>query len=256
MKEKLMAIINRLCRPILAFAPGLCFLAADTLTLRDGNVIDGTFLAGTPNQIDFLDASGKTHHVPVGDVASLNVSASPVTVANAALPKRRAVTVSAGTPFLVRTIDFIDVDRAQAGMKFKGSLDDPIVIGGQVVVPRGADVVLVAAKVQQGGRFKGSDLIQLKVDAISVRGRLRPVVTSLSESKSSGEGKKTATKVAGGTGLGAIIGGIAGGGKGAAIGALSGAAAGTILSATGEPHLKVSPETRLQFQFASDWKVF
>jgi hypothetical protein len=92
-------------------------------------------------------------------------------------------------------------------------------VGGNVIVPRGAHAVLVAAKVQQGGKMKGSDLISLKVNAIVVQGRSYPVVTTLSETKSGGEGKKTAGKVAGGAGLGAIIGGIAGGGTGAAIGA-------------------------------------
>src|SRR5258707_12204727 len=45
--------------------------------------------------------------------------------------------------------------------------------------------------------------------------------------KQTGKGKRTATMVGGGAGLGAIIGGLAGGGKGAAIGALAGAGAGT-----------------------------
>jgi len=114
---------------------------------------------------------------------------------------------------------------------------------------------LVAAKVQQGGKMKGSDLVSLKVNTISVGGKAYPVVTTLSEQKSAGEGKKTTRKVAGGAGLGAIIGGIAGGGSGAAIGALSGAAAGTIISASGEPHLKVPAETRLDFQLTADVKV-
>jgi hypothetical protein len=165
------------------------------------------------------------------------------------------VLVPAGTTFRVRTAEFIDVDSTKAGMKFSGTLDDPIVIGGDVVAPRGADVVLVAAKVEQGGKFKGSDLIQLKVNTITVGGRPYQVATNLAETKSGGEGKKTTRKVLGGTGLGAIIGGIAGGGTGAAIGALSGAAGGTILSATGEPHLKVPAETRLTFQLQSDWKI-
>jgi hypothetical protein len=166
-----------------------------------------------------------------------------------------AVLVPAGTTFRVRTAEVIDVDSTQAGMKFRGTLDDPLMIGGTVVVPRGADVVIVAAKVAQGGKFKGSDLVQLKVNSVVVGQRAYPVVTSIAETKSGGEGKKTTRKIAGGTGLGAIIGGIAGGGTGAAIGALAGAAGGTILSASGEPHLKVPAETRLNFQLLADWKI-
>jgi len=116
-----------------------------------------------------------------------------------------AVLVPAGTTFRVRTDEVIDVDSTQAGMKFRGTLDDPLMIGGTVVVPRGADVVIVAAKVAQGGKFKGSDLVQLKVNSVVVGQRAYPVVTSIAETKSGGEGKKTTRKIAGGTGLGAII---------------------------------------------------
>src|SRR4051794_20142120 len=106
-----------------------------------------------------------------------------------------SVVLPAGTTFRVRTNEFIDVDSSRSGMKFRGVLDDPIMMGGDVLVPRGADVELVAANVQQGGKMKGSDLIQLKVDAIDVKGRMYPVVTSLSETKTAGEGKKTTRKV-------------------------------------------------------------
>jgi len=163
--------------------------------------------------------------------------------------------IPAGTTFRIRTVEVIDVDSTQAGRNFHGTLDDPIMVGGSPVVPRYANVVLVATKVEQGGKFKGSDLVQLKVNSIAVHGHTYPVVTSLAETKSGGEGKKTTRKIAGGTGLGAIIGGIAGGGTGAAIGALAGAAGGTILSASGEPHLKVPAETRLTFQLLADWKI-
>ena len=167
----------------------------------------------------------------------------------------QGVVIPQGTLLTVRTIDFIDVDSTQAGTKFRGSLDDPIMIGGDVMVPRGADVTLVASKVQQGGRMKGSDLIELKITSIVVHGKRYQVVTSATETKTGGEGKKTTGKILGGAGLGAIIGGIAGGGKGAGIGALVGGAGGTILSATGQPHLKIPPETRLQFQLMSAWRV-
>jgi hypothetical protein len=232
---------------------------ADTLSMRDGKTLTGTFLGATARQIEFLPDSGKSVKVPIDSVTSVTFS-QPAVVSSAppapkAPPAKKAVTLPAGTAFRVRTIDAIDVDATKAGAKFRGSVDDPIMSGGEVIVPRGCDVVLVAAKVQQGGKMKGSDLIELKVNSIVVGGRSYPVVTSLSQSKSAGEGKKTAGKVLGGAGLGAVIGGIAGGGTGAAIGALAGGAGGTVLAATSSPHLKIPSETRLDFQLGADWKL-
>jgi hypothetical protein len=232
-------------------------LQADTLTFRDGKSANGTFLGGTTRQIEFQLTSGESLKAPVDAVKSLTFSVPAATASPepARSSGRSPVLVPAGLAFRVRTIDGIDVDATQAGAQFRGSLDDPIMLGGDVIVPRGADVVLVAAKVQQGGRMKGSDLVELKVNSISVRGRTYPVVTNPVEAKSGGEGKKTTRKVVGGAGLGAIVGGIAGGGTGAAIGALAGGAGGAILAAGGQPHLKVPPETRLQFQLMADWKI-
>ena len=225
-------------------------LSGDSVALRNGTKTDGTLLGANSRQIDFLTSDGESIRVPIEDVASVTFSSSK------ANPQARgAIVIPAGTLLRVRTVDAIDVDKTQAGMKFRASLDDPIVSGGSVIVSRGADVVLVAARVEQGGKFKGSDLIQLKATSVAVNGKPRQVVTSLSETKIGGEGKKTAGKVVGGAGLGAIIGGIAGGGAGAGIGALAGVAGGTILAATGEPHLKVASETRLEFQLAVDWKI-
>ena len=165
------------------------------------------------------------------------------------------IVIPAGTTFRIRTIDPIDVDATQAGTSFRGSLDDPIMLGGDVVAPRGAGVVLVAAAVKQGGRMKGSDLVELKVNSITIRGRSYPVVTSISQTKSEGEGKKSTRKILGGAGLGAAIGGLAGGGTGAGIGALVGAAGGTIWSGSTQPHLKLPAETRIEFQLLSDLRI-
>lgn len=232
---------------------------SDTIKLKNGKSLSGTFLGGSTRSIDFLDQSGTKVKLSVVEISSIAFSAPPAAAAAAPAPKsaaaKQAVMVPAGTLLRVRTIDGIDVDKSQAGMKFRASLDDPIMISGNVIVPRGADVVLIASKVEQGGRMKGSDLIELKISSITAGGRAYPVVTSQAQSKTSGEGKKTTKKVAGGAGLGAIIGGIAGGGTGAAIGALAGGAGGTALAAAGQPHLKIPSETRLEFQLLSDWKI-
>jgi hypothetical protein len=136
-------------------------------------------------------------------------------------------------------------------MTFKAIVDDPVMLSGRVVVPRGAGALLQAAKVQQSGTMKGSDRITLKVNSISFGGRTYQVASQYVEAKGQGEGKRTARKVGGGVGLGALIGGIAGGGEGAAVGALVGGVAGAAVAGSGEEHLRLPAETRLQFQLSA-----
>jgi hypothetical protein len=152
-----------------------------------------------------------------------------------------------GTVLSVRLTQEIDVDATQTGMMFKGLLDDPVMIGGKVVIPREASVALHAANVEQAGKFKGADKITLKANSLGFGGRRYEIATTQVESKGSGEGKKTTRKVAGGAGLGAAIGGIAGGGAGAAIGAVAGGATGAVVASQGTEHLKLPAETRVQF---------
>jgi hypothetical protein len=71
-----------------------------------------------------------------------------------------------------------------------------------------------------------------------------------------GKGKRTATLIGGGAGLGAIIGGIAGGGKGAAIGALAGGGAGTAGTAfTNNKDIVLPAESALSFKLAQPVQI-
>jgi hypothetical protein len=165
------------------------------------------------------------------------------------------VTLPAGTMVNVRLTEAINVDAAQAGMTFKGRVDDPVSIDGRVVIPREAGAAVQAVKVAQSGSLKGSDSISLKLNTVSVGGRVYQVATEYATVEGKGEGKKTTRKVAGGAGLGAIVGGIAGGGSGALIGAAVGGVAGTAVAASGKEHLNLPAETRLQFKLASSVRV-
>ena len=42
-------------------------------------------------------------------------------------------------------------------------------IGGSIVIPRGASAMLQAVKVEQSGKMKGSDKITLKLNAVGFR---------------------------------------------------------------------------------------
>jgi hypothetical protein len=227
---------------------------ADIIRFRNGDSVQGIVVSANSREVRITDLTGNGSSFATADVEAIFFSEPPPPppppppTAAPALPPPMQATLPAGITITVRLIDGIDVDKTAAGEVFRASLDDPIIINGQVVVPRGAPALLEAAKVQQSGKLSGSDKITLKLNTITIKNREYQVVASYAEQKGSGEGKKTTKKVVGGAGLGALIGGIAGGGKGAGIGALSGAALGTAVSAAGEEHLKVPSETRLQFE--------
>jgi hypothetical protein len=232
-------------------------LSADRLRLRSGKVIEGTFLAGDSKTVRMLLANGSKAEVAIEEVTAVEFTPRrpppppPPDPARAPAP----VMVPQGTILNVRLTEGIDVDSAQAGMKVRAIVDDPVMLNGKVVIPRGATAVLQAVNVAQSGKMKGSDKITLKMNSISFGGNAYEVTTTYVESKGKGEGKKTARKVGGGVGLGAVVGGIAGGGQGAAVGALVGGIGGAAIASGGEEHLKLPAETRLQFQLNAAVKI-
>jgi len=228
-------------------------LSADKVTLRSGQVVNGNFMSADVKIVRLLLANGKIAEFPVDGVTALEFAPRKAPPAPAPDPAvaPKPITIPNGTVLNVLLSQAIEVDVAQAGQTFKSLLDDPVMMNGKVVVPRGSSVVLQAAKVEQAGKMKGADKITLKANSLSFGGRKYDIVTTPVEQKGAGEGKKTTRKVAGGAGLGALVGGIAGGGTGAAIGLAAGAATGAIMSSQGTEHLKLPAETRLQFTLNS-----
>ena len=236
-------------------------LFADRVRLRSGKVIEGLFIGGDSKTVRVLLDSGQVAEVQLSDTTAVEFSerkppappaaAPKPAAAPAPVPARTMVAVPAGTAVNVRLTQAIDVDASKAGQTFKAIVDDPVMLGGSIIIPRGATAALQAVNVQQSGSFKGSDKISLKLNSIAFGGTVYEVASAYVETKGKGEGKRTARKVGGGAGLGAIVGGIAGGGSGAAIGAAVGGATGAVVASTGEEHLQLPAETRLQFQLTA-----
>jgi hypothetical protein len=171
-------------------------------------------------------------------------------------PLPQKITVPAGTQLTVRLNDPLDSERNQVGDSFHASLGAPISIGGETVIPAGADVVGRVANVKSAGRFAGSSVLTLELTSLSVNGRTYNIQTNQWSRAGKGEGKSTATKVGVGTAAGAVLGGIIGGGKGAAIDAAAGAGTGTGVAASrkGE-QIKLGPEAVLNFQIINPLTV-
>lgn len=141
-----------------------------------------------------------------------------------AMSQQRTVTVPAGTNIMVRMLDTIDSSKAQKGTRFTAVLETNLSLNGTNIVPAGNTVYGRLAVAEQAGRATGSSNLQLELTDIVVDGTAYPIYTGAFEVKGSSSGKRSAKRLLGGTGLGAIIGGIAGNaGMGAAIGATAGA---------------------------------
>jgi hypothetical protein len=146
-------------------------------------------------------------------------------------------------------IDGVDSSVNQPGEIFHASLDAPIVVENQVIVPKGADVYVRLTNASSAGHLSGKSELHLELIKLEYQGRSYPVVSSTYSLVGDSRGKNTAEKIGGGAALGAIIGALAGGGKGAAIGAgVGGGAGGVYQGATRGKKVKVPSETKLDFQ--------
>lgn len=165
-------------------------------------------------------------------------------------PRRSAtVTVPAGTAVSVRMVDSVDSKTAQVGDTFRATLNAPIELDGNIVVPADADVVGRVVEVQSRGRFKGEGLLTIELTRLRYNGQSYSITTASWTKELKGRGKGTAAKVGGGAALGAIIGGIAGGGKGAAIGTVVGGGAGAGAQGVDkQKQVELEPETLVTFR--------
>jgi hypothetical protein len=254
---------------------------ADTVTLRSGRVIHGTYLGGTARQLR-VDTGDRIETLDVTDIVRIEFGDSapapavssddgrphlrraqpsseptilrpdddppPATAAAPAPAPRDPVELPAGTNLVVRMIDGVDSDAASVGQTFAASMDQAVTAGGETIIPRGADVVVKLVDAQQSGKLTGRAELTLALMSVKVNGKVVDINTQSISRQSDARGQQTA-RVAGGTAaVGAIIGAIAGGGKGAAIGAGAGGAAGAGAEAvTHGQRVKVPSETRLTF---------
>jgi len=211
--------------------------------------------------------SAKTRHRRSEPQDQMAQSAPPVTQPEAAAPSQMAapaapstpsspppppepqkVTVPSGTVIPIRLVDTIDSATAQTGDTFHGTLDAPIAVDGDVVIPAHYDVEGHVVSAQASGKFAGRALLELQVDRIKVGDKYYNVQTDHFKQETGSRGKNTAEKVGGGAIAGAILGGIFGGGKGAAIGSVAGAGAGGgVQAASKKPDIKLSSEKVLTF---------
>jgi len=163
--------------------------------------------------------------------------------------KKEPVVVPAGTAITVSLGSAIGSKLSQSGQTFTGTVAKDIMVGNEVVIPKGSNVSGTVTDAKALGRFAGGASLQVRLDSINLNGYDLQVQASTKSFSAKGKGKRTAVMAGGGAALGGIIGALAGGGKGAAIGAAAGAGAGTGGAAfTGNKDIVLPAESDLTFE--------
>jgi hypothetical protein len=241
--------------------------------MRNGQTIYGTYIGGSARQIRVDVGAGQIQTFDIGQVQSISFGDSgpqqgpqygaaptynaPPPGAAAQYPPAPAppaqasagLTIPADTRITVRMIDSVDSETARLGQTFRASLDEPLEVNGQLVAPRGADVLTKLVQAQQSGKIEGRTVLTLALANISINGQRVDVTSTDVTEQSASRGARSAKVVGGTAALGTIIGALGGGGKGAAIGAVSGAAAGGAVQVfTSGQKVKIPSETRLTFR--------
>jgi hypothetical protein len=187
---------------------------------------------------------------------SKNAAAPSPTLKTRAATQPAPVTIPAGTVITVRTGQALSSKTSQVGETFTATVARPVDVGGSVAIPDGAKATGTVTTAHPLGRFKGGAMLGLRLTSVEINGQNVPVDTASVARTEKGKGKRSATMIGGGAGLGALIGGLAGGGKGAAIGALAGAGAGTAGTAfTGNKEIEIPAEYALSFKLTKPVQV-
>jgi hypothetical protein len=205
-------------------------------------------------------AAGQTSEAITTTVTS-PAAGEPVPAASeptvSAVPQPVSVSIPAGTTLTIRIDQHISVKTSRAGDTFTGEIVEPVLASdNSVLVPKGAPVGGVVDASHRRGHFKGRSLLKLRLTSLTLSGTQYPLTTrDLGRSKK-GKGRRSTALIAGGTGLGMLVGGVATGGVGLVVGGLVGGGAGTAAAGlTGNRDIEIPAESIVRFKLADDLVV-
>ncbi len=196
--------------------------------------------------------------VLAGLATGCGVGAQPPTVAadTPAAPQQqlpfvegKALVVPANTAIYVRLQQSISSATAQSGQNFSAELDEPLVVEGQTLAPKGAPVTGKVVAARESGHMHNAGYLRITLSSITLNGKTVPLQTNSVFVSGGSYKKRNLAFIGGGAGGGALLGALVGGGQGAAIGTTVGAAGGaTAAYATGKKEVGFIAERRLGFR--------
>jgi hypothetical protein len=240
----------------LALAALIRTTQADVLELKDGKVLNGTYVGGTAGTLRFETPQG-VQVVQTSQALALTftaagaataggaaaATAAPAAAAPAAAPAPAPaagpISIPAGTTFTVRMLDGASSNDSK-GKRFTTTLEMDLVVNGQTVAKAGTKIYGRVENAQKAGRYVGKSTLDIRLTELTVGATLVPIVTGPYAQAGQGSLRKAARGAAAGAAIGAIADDDDGAAKGAAIGAVASGVR------KGQP-VVVSPGTMLDF---------
>ncbi len=168
----------------------------------------------------------------------------------------RRVTIPSGTLISVRMVDAISSEENTAGETFRASIDGPVLVHGETVIPKYADAFVKLVAVKTAGELTGRPEVSVQLDRIVIAGKRYTVDSNVFDREGASQTTQTAKSAGIGAAIGAAVGAITGGKKGALIGAGVGAGSGVAVeAATKSEQARLDSETRVDFRLASPLEV-
>jgi len=171
-------------------------------------------------------------------------------------PEPRFAVIPDGTAIHVRLDQQLSTGVNKTGETFRAIVDQDVLVGGKVVVPRGSVVEGKLTNVERSGRVEGRAAMSMQLTNLELASQSYALQTNTLAFEAESTKKKDAAKVGIGAGVGAVIGAIAGGGKGAAIGAaVGGGAGGAAVVATRGKEVVLDSEQKLNFELRRELSI-
>lgn len=194
-------------------------LMADTLELSDGSILEGDFV-GSSNGVIMFNTGDGIEAYPEDQVAGVFFSSGAENAAaQASAQQSPVITVPVGTRLVIRTVEDVDTRRHQAGHRFRGQLENAIVVDGVTVAPRGAFVHGVISAASSAGNVAGSASLSMEFTDVVINDDLYPIATTALQSQSANEAGRTVQRTARAAAVGALIDGKSGARTGMKVGA-------------------------------------
>ena len=205
---------------------------ADVLELKNGKVLNGSYVGGTAGTIRFQTSQG-VQAFETSQALALTFTGSgvasaapPAGAAPAVAPAPAApstagtsISVPAGTKLVVRMLDGASSNDSK-GKRFTTTLESDLIINGQMVAKAGTKIYGRVEGAQKAGRYARKSSLDLRLTELSRGSSFVALVTGPYAQTGEGSLRKTARGAAAGAAIGAIS-DDEDAGKGAAIGAIA-----------------------------------